>query len=207
MIRNYRLVPLLLAPLLWASSADAWPLPWYAAGRYDVPPRVYGYPLDDDGAGYYGGSRYKEYYSFGRGYALADFPGPVPNYPQGHWFRPKYWPFGSRELPKVYDPDQYANCAYIMVQVPPDAEVWLEGKTTKQTGATRTYYSPPLPAHQSFVYQLRVRWTDASGLHEQTENVTVQAGAQVQVNFHANGTAGKTEQVSFTPDFRPVPGK
>src|SRR5262245_51990752 len=43
-------------------------------------PSYYGYPLDEMSAGYYGGGRYNQYYSYGRGWAgsLADYPGPLP---------------------------------------------------------------------------------------------------------------------------------
>src|SRR4051794_11135935 len=68
------------ALLLFTSSALAWPLggPLYSS-RYPVPPSYYGYPLNDTAPTYFGGINYREYYSYGRGYGLADFPGPVPN--------------------------------------------------------------------------------------------------------------------------------
>jgi uncharacterized protein (TIGR03000 family) len=205
MIRKFQAAALLLAPLLLAAPAGAWPQIYpYHAGRYDVPPSVYGYPLDDPGAGYYGGANYKQYYGFGRGYGLADYPGPVPNYWGHPWFRYKYWPYDSRELPKVYEPDHDPNCACILIQVPPEAQVWMEGRSTKQTGTTRVYYSPPLPRNQSFAYQVRVAWTDATGGHEQAVDVTVKAGGQVRLSFPQPSS---TEQVSFTPKLQPVPGK
>ncbi len=169
-----------------------------------MPPRIYGYPLDDNAADYYGGHRYKEYYSFGRGYGLADFPGPVPNYPYGHWFRPKYWPYGSRDLPGVYEPDLAPCCAHIILHVPPEAQVWLEGRATKQVGATRTFVSPALPPGQNFAYELRVRWNTGAGVVEKTQTVMVKAGTQVQLTI---GQSPQTEQVSFTPKLQPVPNK
>src|SRR5262249_61454712 len=35
-------------------------------------PSYYGYPLDDTTAGYYGGGRYREYYSYGRRFGWAN---------------------------------------------------------------------------------------------------------------------------------------
>jgi len=208
MIRTYRFLLLVSAPLVLAATAGpaaAWPkIGPYSDSRWDVPPRIYGWPLDDNAADYYGGARYKEYYAFGRGYALAGFPGPVPNYPYGHWFRPQYWPYGSLDLPKVYEPDKAPGCAYIIVDVPPDAQVWLEGRSTSQTGATRTYVSPVLPYGQNYAYEARARWHTGAGVMEKTHSVVVKAGTQVRLNF-AQGTA--TEQVSYTPKLQPVPKK
>jgi uncharacterized protein (TIGR03000 family) len=208
MIRRFRAFLLPLIPLLLlatAGPAAAWPkIGLYSDTRWDVPPRIYGYPLDDDAADYYGGARYKEYYGFGRGYALAGYPGPVPNYPYGNWFKQSYWPYGSRELPKVYTPQAETGCAHIILQVPPDAQVWLEGRPTQQTGTTRTFVSPVLPVNQNFLYEVRVRWHNGTGVMEKTQTVTVKAGSQVRLNFPQQPT---TEQISFTPKFEPVPNK
>jgi uncharacterized protein (TIGR03000 family) len=149
-------------------------------GRYTVPPRVYGYRLDDDTAGFYGGSRYREYYSFGRGYALADFPGPVPEY-HGDLLRHRYWPYDER--PRVYHPNNYPAGAVIIVEVPDGAEVWLEGQRSAQSGTTRTFFSPPLPKNEKFVYQIRARWREQRGAREQIHDVAVQAGHRVHVAF------------------------
>lgn len=206
MLRALNPTQLLLAVLIAAGTAtpaSAQKIKPYHFGRYDPMPSVYGYPLDDYTAGYYGGARYKEYYAFGRGYALADFPGPVPDYPYGNWFRYKYWPHGSSQLPSVWTPAE-TGCACITVQVPDNAQVWLEGHLTQQTGTTRTFVSPALPPKQTFVYQVRVRWTGPKGVVEQKQKVEVQAGAQVQLQFPLQAA---TESVAFTPALAPVPAK
>src|SRR5947209_318707 len=91
MTRNFlrALVPLLplpalaLAVLLFTNGTAA---AWWPAFGYNGPsgtvanpyqPSYFGYPLDDYSAGYYGGGRYREYYSFGRGYGVANYPGPL----------------------------------------------------------------------------------------------------------------------------------
>jgi uncharacterized protein (TIGR03000 family) len=187
-----------------ANSAGAWQkIQPYHFGRYPVPPSVYGFRLDDPGPDYYGGSRYKEYYHFGRGYALADFPGPVPEFAHGHWFRHKYWPYGSAKLPKA-DNGGGPDCACIVVHVPAGAQVWLEGKPTTQSGSTRTFVSPPLPPKQNFVYQVRVRWKGDAGVTEQSQNVVVQSGSEVQLHFPLPSA---TEKVSQTIHLQPVPNQ
>src|SRR4051794_838257 len=72
-------LPALVALLLSSAVAQAWPLGSYLyTNRWPVPPSYYGYALDETNPGHYGGGRYREYYGYGRGYGLADHPGPVP---------------------------------------------------------------------------------------------------------------------------------
>ena len=50
----------------------------------DNPASYYGYNLDAPHPGYYGGGDYREFYAFGRGTGIANFPGPVPG-PEYYW--------------------------------------------------------------------------------------------------------------------------
>jgi uncharacterized protein (TIGR03000 family) len=151
-------------------------------GRYDVPPRIYGWPLDDDHASYYGGGRYKEYYSYSRGYGLANFPPPLANY-NGGWVKYKYWPYPDKQLPSVYHDDASGGAAYIIVNCPPNAEIYLEGKLSEQSGPTRTFISPPLPPNQKFVYIVRASWSEGRNRREQSQEIVIQAGRQAHVQF------------------------
>jgi len=65
------------------------------------------------------------------------------------------------------------------------AEVHLQGTTMRQTGTVREYLSPPLQAGSKYVYDVRVRWSDSEGEHEQTRSVRVWAGASRRVDFTA----------------------
>src|SRR5947209_10549670 len=94
MLRNcfsLRGIPALAALLGLAAPSPAWELggPLYQRGLSNAyPASYYGYNLDDNSAGYYGGIRYQQYYAYGRGYGLANFPGPLPNplwTPTLHW--------------------------------------------------------------------------------------------------------------------------
>ena len=206
-MKNKKFVLWLILPsvicLCQHSAAHAWPkiLPHHF-GRYPVPPRVYGYKLDEDNPGYYGGARYREYYSFGRGYALADFPGPVPDYARGNWFKYNYWPYGSTELPKAAEYYHNPDCAAVVMHVPPDAQVWLQEQPTKQTGSTRTFVTPPLPKNQQFTYNIRVKWHNGTGIQEQTRKLFVQAGRHVNVHVpHVE----QPEVTPVIPVLQPVP--
>lgn len=147
------------------------------------PPSYYGYPLDDISAGYYGGSRYREYYSYGRGYGLANYPGPVP----GPMYRQSYVEPPKR-LPPSYPPPpppEYTGVpaartvAYLTLEVPEDAEVWLEGVKTRQSGPTRLFVSPSLDPGGRYSYEVRVRWPEG----EQTREVVVRPGDRLNLRF------------------------
>jgi uncharacterized protein (TIGR03000 family) len=162
---------------------DAWP----------YPPSYYGYNLDDAHPGYYGGGHYREYYSYGRGYGLANYPPPYTG--------PLYWPnpggfprHPSAVYPWPLSSDRFASvpvlsvdaAAHLVVQVPDEAEVWIEELKTQQTGTTRRFVSPPLVAGTDYRYAIRARWTAGGRAVERTKTVVVHAGEQVSVSFLAD---------------------
>ncbi len=194
----------LVTVLGFANFVQAWPkrpIRFYNFGRYTIPPRAYGYKLDEDSPGYYGGLRYKEYYNMGRGYGYADFPGRLPAY-HGNLLPYRYWPYPSNE-PRVARPNWHETCAEIIVHVPGDAQVWLENQATTQKGALRRFISPPLVPNQKYIYQVRARWQTAGGKKEQSHVVALKAGSRVSVQFPLQEP---TEVVPRAPDlFTPPP--
>jgi uncharacterized protein (TIGR03000 family) len=167
-------------------------------------PSYYGYPLDEMSAGYYGGGRYREYYNFGRGYGIANYPDSYP----GRGLPPDYrgprhpgiFPHSQGIAQPVASPlVQGGTVAHITVQVPADAEVWIEDQKTQQSGGSRWFVSPPLARGQVFEYRIRARWKEDGKAVEQTQRLSVQAGEQLTVSFP---TGGKKEVVT-TP--RPFP--
>ncbi len=55
---------------------------------------------------------------------------------------------------------------------------------TNQTGAMRRFLSPTLPPGRSLTYNVRARWTDATGkVIDETKPVQVQAGQLSSANF------------------------
>jgi uncharacterized protein (TIGR03000 family) len=74
----------------------------------------------------------------------------------------------------------------LRVEVPADAQVWVAGAQTKQTGTVREFVSPPVTPGQDYNYDVRATWTDETGqVVDQTKQVPVHAGSQVLVNFLA----------------------
>jgi uncharacterized protein (TIGR03000 family) len=166
---------LALAALLLAAA----PLP---AGD-PFPASYYGYNLDDPHPGYYGGGRYREYYNYGRGYGLANFPMPLPGDPYLFPFHTYY----RRVHPVLPPPDALVaisdSTVVVEVRVPADAEVWFDGAKTQQTGPTRTFVSPPLTPGTDYSYTVRVRWNDAGRAKEEAREVEVHAGDRIRVEF------------------------
>ncbi|OAI48392.1 hypothetical protein AYO44_07095 [Planctomycetaceae bacterium SCGC AG-212-F19] len=199
---------LALAVLLsTAGTALAWPFFGYNEPRGAVSdpyrPSYFGYPLDDYSAGYYGGGRYREYYNFGRGYGVANYPGsmPGPGLPpdyRGNVRHPVYY-----DVPPVAKPApppimQGEKVAHIIVDVPADAEVWIENQKTQQGGASRWFVSPALEPNQVYEYRIRARWTEQGQQVEQTQKISVQAGERATLGFP---TGGKKEVVGSPGPF------
>ena len=184
------LAGLVVVGLTCSSSYAQGRIRFFHFGRYDTPPRVYGYKLDEDVAGHYGGIRYREYYSYGRGFGPANYPGRLPNYP-GNYLPYRYWPYPSHEGPKVAEMKPY--CAYITVVVPEKAQVWLEGQPMKQQGTHRKFQSPPLKAGQQYAYQVKVKWEENGKQREQIRDVMVRPGNAVNVSFPNTEATTTTE--------------
>jgi uncharacterized protein (TIGR03000 family) len=79
-----------------------------------------------------------------------------------------------------------SNSATMNVRVPADAEIWFEGSKTGQIGPTRTFVSPPLEPGRGFTYEVRARWTQNGKDVDQTRQVHVHAGDNVDVKFDTN---------------------
>jgi uncharacterized protein (TIGR03000 family) len=185
--------------LLAAGTAGAWPLggPLYNGGYAGwadpFPPSYYGYNLDDPHPGYYGGIRYREYYSFGRGYGWATFPDSLPTvWPPRPWVT---WPHtpAAPPAPPVVQPLPGADplACRLEVHVPEGAEVWIDDMQSKQTGPVREFVSPSLAPGMLYAYHVRARWTRDGRPTEQAQAVEVSSGSRARVDFPtAPETAG-----------------
>jgi uncharacterized protein (TIGR03000 family) len=68
-----------------------------------------------------------------------------------------------------------AASATLELIVPANAEVWIDGKKTAQTGAVRSFTTQPLPSGQVSTQELRVTYNDKAG-----KAVTQQRKVQLQ---------------------------
>jgi uncharacterized protein (TIGR03000 family) len=90
---------------------------------------------------------------------------------------------------------------HVIVEVPtPTAQVWFDDNQTQQTGVSRVFVSPALPAGREFTYDVRARWSEGGRQFDETRSIRVWAGANPVVNFNRPAPAAAT--VNFT---RPAP--
>jgi uncharacterized protein (TIGR03000 family) len=73
--------------------------------------------------------------------------------------------------------------AHIRMEVPADAEVWIDGAKSVQTRRVRDFVSPLLDPGKSYSYEVRCRWTVDGRAVEQTRKVHIRANAWTAVDF------------------------
>src|SRR5262249_505991 len=77
-----------------------------------------------------------------------------------------------------------SNAATLIIRVPADAELWVQGVKMADTGPSRRFVSPALEPGEDYVYRVRARWTRDAGSADQTRNVDVHAGDRITVDFN-----------------------
>jgi uncharacterized protein (TIGR03000 family) len=92
----------------------------------------------------------------------------------------------SSDKPSV-SPEGYQK-AFLEIQVPADAEIWLDGYKATQVGTVRKFSTPALKPGVPFAYDVRVRWTENGSPVEETRKVVVQAGERTRVEFPGRGS-------------------
>jgi uncharacterized protein (TIGR03000 family) len=67
--------------------------------------------------------------------------------------------------------------------VPSDAKIWFGTSETIQTGALRSFQSPPLPVGRDYSYQVRVQWKkDGKDVSEDRE-IIIHAGDVINLTL------------------------
>jgi len=146
----------------------------------------YGYPYSS-GYGYPSSYGYG-YPSYGGSYTYApsyNYVQPSYSYAQPSVIAPSSYEAPATTSPAVTADDANPNAAMLELRVPPNAEVWIGGVLTSQTGTVRHYTSPTIERDRTFTYQIRARWTDDNGeVVDRTKQVKVWAGARIGVDFN-----------------------
>lgn len=156
-----------------------------------------GKPYNLEWGPYLGGHPWSYAESYGYGFPFsatsipwtAVYPYSLPFFSpnmQGPWNRSDlYYRYGAGRYGPFSTPVGYysPSPAVLAVNVPPAAEVWVDGNATRQTGAQRLFSSPPLPPGQNYVYVVRVRWLENGQPVEHMKTVNVQGGERVQMQF------------------------
>jgi len=87
--------------------------------------------------------------------------------------------------------------ATVIVKLPTDARLSVDGRGLSLTGAERKFVSPELPVNQQFVYRFKVEYERDGETLSVTKRVPVQAGGTVTVEF-TDLTAAKPAQSDKT---------
>jgi uncharacterized protein (TIGR03000 family) len=153
------------------------------------------------GGYYHGGYYYGPYHHYGYGpyYGFGIGIG-FYGYPYGA-YAPYYGVYGyAPPTVVVSPPDGYAsptppsttpqnppqrdNAAHLQLMVPENAEVWVDGAPTKQTGTVREFTSPPLELGKSYTYMISVRYRGANGQPvNDTRPIHVRANDWFSIDF------------------------
>lgn len=75
--------------------------------------------------------------------------------------------------------------AMFLVVVPPNAEVWINGAKTSQTGQEREFSSSGLTPGKTYNYEVRARWMQVGQPVERTVHVPLKGGERRLVDFFA----------------------
>lgn len=127
------------------------------------------------------------YFTYGNTSYTTESPSPLPVY-------------GGPRAPYAPLPPPTLLTALLKVQVPLEAEVWLEGQRMRSNGALRHYRSPPLDPNKGYVYEVRVRWMFDGKPVEEARHVAIRAGAIVLVDFtHLDPLVPRPSQPAETP--------
>jgi uncharacterized protein (TIGR03000 family) len=92
-----------------------------------------------------------------------------------------------------------ANQATVVVTLPADAKLFIEGKLIDQTGSVRAFRTPelqPVPAGQSYEYTMSIEVVRNGRTVKSEEKVRVEAGKVARVNFAEPAPgSGNTAQI------------
>jgi uncharacterized protein (TIGR03000 family) len=135
----------------------------------------YGYGGCYGGGGYGGGGCYG-----GGGYGGGGcYGGGIYVPPAGGTPPPTKMPPSGEPLPKPKGPDGISAPATIVVSLPAEAKLTIDGYVSKQTSSQRTLVTVPIQSGREFTYTFVAEVRGA----RQTQAVTVRAGQVAPVNF------------------------
>jgi uncharacterized protein (TIGR03000 family) len=93
-----------------------------------------------------------------------------------------------------YDVSGLDAPATIVVRLPADAKLTVDGSATRSTDSVRTFVSPPLQAGKDYQYTLRAEVMRDGKTVERTRDVSVRAGQTSEVSFDIAGSIPQPRQ-------------
>lgn len=83
--------------------------------------------------------------------------------------------------------------AMLIISVPAEAKVFLNGQATRSTGRVRSFNTPNLETGKNYSYEVRAELTRDGQTVTETRQVTFQAGGHVSVSFADLGDSSLTK--------------
>jgi uncharacterized protein (TIGR03000 family) len=161
-----------------------------------------GYGCSGYGGGYacsgYGGG-YGCTGVYGGGYGCTGVYGGGYGCSGGVPYMPQVPPMGGKPMPEPIKPpvkpdvkpDQVAAPATVVVNLPADAKLTVDGRATSSVTAVRTFVSPTLLPNHSYTYTLTAEVMQNGTPVRQSQQIAVRAGQETRVEFNfATSTVG-----------------
>jgi uncharacterized protein (TIGR03000 family) len=177
----------------WIYTPSYYGSPWYRGYPYS-----YGSPyMGGYGSPYWGGAGYSPWsMPYTSGYSYGPVITSAPSYARARY--DAYTGPPARARSSVYPAVSYSEFAAteqrqaeaddtratITVRVPANAKLSINDKPMTQTGAERTFITPPLPAAgRMYSFDLKASWSDELGPRSQQTTLRVRAGESYTVSF------------------------
>jgi len=112
------------------------------------------------------------------------FPSTSPE-PYSPLIEPKLTPEPKSIVPPEISPKKVSTTPFgtIVVEVPENARVFIDGNPTSAISAVRSFRTPALQADEDFFYTIRVVAEQNGRTVEETKKVYIRAGERAAVNF------------------------
>jgi uncharacterized protein (TIGR03000 family) len=174
----------------WGGCCGGYGYGGYGYGGY------YGMPYSGGYYGFYSPYAGSTYY--GSTYGTPAYSDSMPanyNYgvPSGQGGSPYYGNTTNAEQLGAPNPNGPAP-ARILVRLPADASLTVDGSATKSTEGIRAFISPPLQPGKDYQYTLRAEVMRDGKKVERTRDVTVRAGQQSEVTFELPMQGGPSRE-------------
>jgi len=120
----------------------------------------------------------------GRGQMVLASTQPSIQQQQTQQTQPMMQQTGYRVYYRMPTPDAPAGTVLLNVRVPSEAQIWIDGDKTQQSGVFRRFLSPQLDQGKSYVYTIKGEWQQQNGQKiSRTRKVTVRAGEAVDIDL------------------------
>ena len=130
-------------------------------------------------------------------YYYGSYAYPYSGYAYSGYAYPDY---GAYSAPDVIEPDTTVSAyppvetgpapatlgsARVTVQLPANAQLWIDGQLTNQTGSVRVFETPAtLEPGRSYTYRLRAEWVENGQPVVRERAVNFQAGNEAVINLN-----------------------